>query len=104
LGYVFKSENCALASTLGSTFNLEPLMKLFGVCTWKVKVWFGGLLKLANAKFTHEFTNLAISLLVVSQFQTLLLQSFKKVHNFFLNDSITYNFFFPYMDLQQWLV
>jgi hypothetical protein len=35
-------------------------------------------------------------MLAISQYQALLLQSFKKVHNFFLNDSITliYNLFF----------
>jgi hypothetical protein len=39
----------------------------------------------ANANSTHEFTNFVTPLLVLSQLQVLVLHSFLKVHNFFLN-------------------
>jgi hypothetical protein len=48
----------------------------------QMKVQCGGPI-LPNTKFTHEYTNFAILLLTLSQFQALTLQSYLKVHSFF---------------------
>jgi hypothetical protein len=66
--------------------NFECLFLVYQIFE-KVKILCGGPI-LANVKFTDEHTNLAIFLLILSQFQTLVLGLPLKVHSFFLNDSI----------------
>ncbi len=68
----------------------------FALCCGSISMWkYDAMDQFQQMQSLHEFTNFAAPLLVFSQFQVLVLHSFLKIHNFFIN--IKSPWFIPYV-------